>query len=292
MQHLALALVDAGHLGEALPLLRDVLALEARHNSVAGEERRVVMQSLAGALGFARRDREALALLSRVESELGSLPEPSTKEGQIDAIRRARLHAYAGEWALAHALSERNRADLAEAPPSLVVPAQAVAAMTWRLQGRPAAAAQRAERAWNSAARLEAPAYAQAVLAGELASAWIEQRQFARAEPLIAQALALFQAGQVAPSANSSTAWIAHARWLLEQGRALQAERALRPVALAWQEAHPGSAWHAETLHWLARAVAAQGREAEARALRAQAGPALRTSPIPMLAALAREPGL
>jgi eukaryotic-like serine/threonine-protein kinase len=63
---LGLALAEAGELGEAITLVRETVALEARQNgSDDNEDRRNFRAALAVVLGFARRADEALLLMPR-----------------------------------------------------------------------------------------------------------------------------------------------------------------------------------------------------------------------------------
>ncbi len=93
---LGLALAEAGELGEAIALVRETVALEARQNgSDDNEDRRNFRAALAVVLGFARRADEALLLMPRGAAG----PEPLPESPALDADDQPpALCARAGAW--------------------------------------------------------------------------------------------------------------------------------------------------------------------------------------------------
>jgi eukaryotic-like serine/threonine-protein kinase len=262
---LGLALAEAGELGEAQKLLREAMALELKHNgSNDNEERRNYRNAFAAVLGFARRTDEALALLPRGAAGPLPLPAAPSRGEMVDHLRYARLLAMAGDARGAARTAEEAAQRVDEAHAQYRAEALHVAAFNARLQRRHAQALTLAQQAWNDAGRTKARPSIQAAMAAELAAALIERGDFAQAEPIVQQSLALFEQAQVVPSPRSATAWIVQARLHLQSGRTDEAEAALRPLRVAWETAHPQSDWHGETLHWLARV---QARRGDARSL-------------------------
>jgi eukaryotic-like serine/threonine-protein kinase len=311
---LGLALGEAGQLGEGIALLRQVLVLEAKQNTVFNEDRVAYRRPLVVLLGFARRGAEVETLADETDAMIAanrpaptlappsappsarpSVPPAPAAEAPSAGVllaraRAARVMAYRGFFGDAQATAT----PLVDAASRLQPPDPTIQAEVWhalalmaRLAGRPAPARETAERAWNEPARSQARPVTQAALAAELAAAALELGDAPRAAAINREALALYVRAQVSASPLSATAWITEARLHLQAGRAAQALAALDPIVASWAEVNPRSEWHAEALHWRAVALARLGREAAARADRAAAAPLLRASKVPALRRLA-----
>jgi tetratricopeptide (TPR) repeat protein len=295
MYQLGLALAEGGRLGEAMSLLRETVAMEARHNRVDNEDRRNMRAALAAVLGFARRADEALALMASTAADTpASLPEAPTQFQFVGHLRHAHLLAMTGDASAAASTLDAAIARIDEAHAHFRAEARQIAAFNARMQGRTDAALALSKQAWDDAGRPRARPAVQAAIGAEYAASLLEQGDVARAPALVAQSIALYEQAQVAPSVRSHTAWIVQARLHLQAGRLDDAEAVLRPLRLAWEEAFPRSAWHAQTLYWLARVQARRGDAAGQRALMQSAAPLLQTSPLPALrklAAAVRGPG-
>jgi eukaryotic-like serine/threonine-protein kinase len=290
MYQLGIALSESGRLDEGLPLLRETVALEARQNDVDNEDRLTYGATLAGMLGYARHATESRALMDQLRLVDPQLPAGATTRQIARYLRYAQMLALLGE---AEAAAERTAHAVKHFGTSVEVlraEAWAVAAMNARYQSRTDQALSFAQLAWNDAGRTKYRPSGQAVMAAELASVWLDRGEPERARPLVTQALALFEQGQVQPSPRSAPAWIAQARLLLQAGRPAEAHRALEPLIASWQECNPHSAWHGEALHWSSLALGRMGRHDEASRQRRQARALLQTSPLPMLRALAAAP--
>jgi eukaryotic-like serine/threonine-protein kinase len=284
---LGLALAEAGELGEALTLLRETVALEAKQNgSDDNEDRRNFRAALAVVLGFARRTDEALALMPRGATGPDTLPETPSLGQMINHLRYARLLAMAGDARAAARVADEAAQRSDEAHAHFRAEALHIAALNARLQRRHDEALALAQQAWADSGRPKARPAIQASIAAELAAALMERGDAARAAPLVQQSLALYEQAQVVPSPRSATAWIAQARLHLLAGRTDEAEAALRPLRAAWETAHAQSEWHGETLYWLARVQARRGDMQGQRALDHLATPLLRASPLPALRGL------
>ncbi len=290
---LGLSLADSGGLQEAITVLRQATEIDQRYRAVAHIERLPdwLSWALAHTLATARLDAEALPLLQRLHAVPEARPDaPSTFARPVPAaVPLLRTLAYAG----AHDAAERLAQELlappvtAPAPAETLVQGHEAAALLARLQGQPARARTLAEAAWAHPSRPQATPLAQAQLAAEAGAAWLDLNEPRRAEPHVRLALALFAQVQMAPSPLSATAWLAQARLHLAAGRAAEAEAVLRPLLQAWAEVNAGSAWHGETLFWLARAQARQGKARAAQATREAALPMLRRARVPSVLALA-----
>ncbi len=284
---LGLALAEAGELGEALPLMRETIALEARQNNVDNEDRRNFRSALAIVLGFARRTDEALALIGAENIPPEALPPEPLLSQVVHHVRVARLLALSGNQRQSSAVTKGviERVNGRFAP--YRAEARSIDAMSARLQGHPGAAVALAESAWSDPQRPRARPAIQASIAAELASAHLDRGDFVRAEPYVQQSLALYRQAQVSPSPRSVTAWIAQARLHLHAGQALEAEAALRPLITAWEAANPNSAWQGETLYWWSRVQTALGKTTLARSAAQEARVRLSGSPLPALRSLA-----
>jgi tetratricopeptide (TPR) repeat protein len=284
---LGLAHAEAGEIGESLPLMREALALEARHNSVDNEDRRNYRAAMAVVMGYARRSGEALDLIGRDSLPPEALPIEPTLTQVLFHVRTARLMALEGDVASAR----RIAADVVPRVQGRLAPyrseALSVEALAERLHGRTEVAYRLAESAWNDPDRGRARPAIQASIAAEWATVLLDRGDHARAAPLVQQALTLYQQAQVVPSARTATAWIAQARLHLHAGRALEAEGALRPLLASYERANPSSAWHGEALYWWARTQSALGRSGPAREAGLKSAALLRASPLPALKRLA-----
>jgi serine/threonine-protein kinase len=298
LHQLGLALGEVGRLGEAIRLVRQVVALEAQHNSAYNEDRLAYRGALVVLLGFARRTDEVHALAAENEAlRAGAAAatgqarwtEPPTAAAAVQStLRGARVMAWRGEFAGAEAeasaaLATIEAAGAAAREASLRAEALWSRALAARLAGRDGPALEYASRGWNDTTRSTSRPGIQAAIAAELATLQLDRGDLAAAEAFTREALALFTRAQVQPSPLSSTAWLARARLHLRQGQPGRALEALDPLLAAWLESSPGSEGMGEVLHWRAQALQQLGRGAEARADRSSARHLLARSQVPAL---------
>lgn len=290
MYQLGLALSETGKLNEALVLLSATVAIDAQQRNEDNLDRHDMRAALAGALGYARFAEDAHAL----STELGLALRPLRTDASVVQIaqflRHAQMQALRNEPDTAAQMVLEATQRISEAQASLRAEAWAIAAMNARFQLRADEALAHARRAWDDPGRAQTRLSGQAVIAAELASAWLDHGDPAQAAPWVQQSLALFEHAQVGPSPRSAPAWIAQARLQLHERRAAEALRTLEPLLASWRAVHPDSAWHGEALRWSASALAQLGRWQEAREQRQVAGALLATSGLPMLRALAAAP--
>jgi tetratricopeptide (TPR) repeat protein len=277
--------------------LRDAVAMQTRLSPRDTDDRlaygRQLCQSLLAArhleeaLGFdrmleavARERDEKATVAARPGRRLGGQPGDEL-QGLARAVIRAQLLALGGDGEAAARLANEAAERAGSKHADLRAQAWIAAALSARLQARPADALALAKRA------LEDPQYAsfglktKADAAAAAGNAWLDLGDYALAEPSLLQARALFERGQVEPSVRMADALIGLARVHLHAGRNAQAETLLLPLVTAWAKTNPGSAWHGEALHWLARAEATQGKAELALSHRNAAAAMLHVSALP-----------
>jgi eukaryotic-like serine/threonine-protein kinase len=284
---LGLAHAEVGEIGEALPLMREALALEAQHNAVDNADRRDYRAAMAVVMGFARRSGEALDFVGRDTLPLEALPIAPTLTQVLFHVRTARLMALEGDVVGAR----RIAAGVVPRVQGRLAPyrseALSIEALAERLHGRTEVAYRLAESAWNDPDRGRARPAIQASIAAEWATVLLDRGDHKRAATVVQQALTLYQQAQVVPSPRTATAWLAQVRLHLHAGRAVEAEIALRPLLASYESANPASAWHGEALHWWARTQSALGKSGSAREARLKSAALLRASSLPALKRLA-----
>ena len=283
MYALAVALRSSGRAAEALSVTREAVALQARLNPADSLQVAEFGGILLEALTLARRVDEAQVLERRIAAlPLPVIELPVTQRIEHD-LGLAHVLALAGEHEAA-ARSAAAVADLAgDKHPRHRAAAWVVAALNARLQRRPAEALAFAQRVLAEPASSAVPLDVQARAHTEAGNAWLDQGDFTRAEEALRAARALFTQAQVEPGVGQSDALIGLARVHLRAGRAMDAEALLLPLASAWESVNANSAWHGETLVWLARAQALSGKANDARIQRQQAEAMLRGSKLPAL---------
>lgn len=286
MVQLAAALNRAGQTAEALPLMLDSVALEAAQNPTDSDDRVAFADHLVRVLLAARKADDALPLLAR-SSEIRGRLGLDTRVAQVrNGIWRARLLALQGDSVQALALAQ-GAAELAgDANAELRDDAWIAAAFIERTRRRPQAALSWLQRVFADPQHPNRRLALQAEAIAERGALLTDLGDVGRAEADLLAAQALYAKAQVEPTTAQASLLVALARVYLHTQRADRAEALLRALARDWQEVNPHSAWHGETLHWLAHAEAALGRAAPSRAHRRLANSLLEATPVPMLQAL------
>ncbi len=285
---LGLALGEAGDLAEAIPLLEQVVALEAQHNVVDNEDRINYGTSLTAVLGFAWRADEALRILDRLQPLRVKLGYDNGLQQRYVLVRRARMLALLGRDNEAAAMAGEVVA-MTEERPELQIEAWTVMALNHRLQGRLKAAQVQAQRAWSHPARPQARPRVQAHVAAELAAIALETKQSTAAQNHVRTALALYEQAQVNVSPLSASAWLVQARLDLAAGRTQAAHKVLGELLQVWIAVNPNSPWHGQTAHWFAAASDKLGDARAAQTQRQAAALMLSHAPVPSLRALVKE---
>ena len=300
---LGIAQAQAGRLGEALPRMREAVALQARLSPNDVDDQLSYGRQLCQSLLAVRRIDEGLALDKRLaavalagvaESSLPGrpgrrlTPQPGD-EGLTLAqdIVRSQLLALNGDVDPAQRIAETSAERAGDRHRELRAQAWTAAALSARLQSRPAEALALATRARTDPEQSSFSLAVQAAAASEAGNAWLDLGDYVLGEQALLQSRALLAQGQVEPSVRMADTLIGLARVHLHAGRGEQAEALLLPLADAWAKLNAGSAWHGEAVHWLARAEAAQGKAAAALGHREAAAAMLENSALPALQKLA-----
>ena len=297
---LAIAQSDTGQIDVALPRMREAVALQARLSPNDADDRLSYGRQLSQSLLVVRRVDEALALDTSLAAAAAAaassgpgrpgrrLTPPLGDEGLSLAqdIVRAQLLALNGDADAAQRLAETSAERAGDTRRELRAQAWTAAALSARLQSRPAEALAFAKRARADPEQSSFSLAVQAAAAAEAGNAWLDLGDYMLGEPALLQARALFAQGQVEPSVRMADTLIGLARVHLHAGRSEQAEALLLPLADAWAKLNPGSTWHGEAVHWLARAEAMQGKARAALAHREAAAAMLAHSALPVLQGL------
>ena len=284
---LGLAYAESGDLKPALELGQQVIDMESRQNALNNEDRVNFGAAQAVVLGWARRAQQSMDMQSRVDAlhdRLAPTAVPMLLAGRLRTrVRHARMQSLVGRFDVA-ASELAEAAKLAgTAQEQELVQVWLAAAINERLQGHDERADEWLKRAASSPGLDRFRPALQAEIAAERATLLLNRGRAEQAQTALGESLALYERAQVQPSPLSATAWVAMARWHLRNGQAGQARALMLPLLDAWQQCHPGSDWHGETLYWLAQAEARAGDADSARMHLAAAMPMLQRSPLPAL---------
>jgi serine/threonine protein kinase len=285
MLQLARALFDMGRANDALQLMRDSVALEARINATDTEDRRTFASELVNMLTLTRRTAEALALdahLQAIAVANGKEPESWALRHQV---RRAMLRAQRGDTD-ADALPPDAFQRLT-AYPQLKAEAGLVTTFHARMQRRPEAAIREAEKVIEQTPATALRPMQHGWLLAQIGSAWLDLGDTRQAALALLRSRELYAQAQVEPGVRMSDVLVAQARLALLTRKPAQAESLVLPLVTAWEDVNPGSPWHGEALLWLSRAEAAQGRRAAAQVHRRAAQAMLAPARLPALRQLA-----
>jgi eukaryotic-like serine/threonine-protein kinase len=287
---LAVALDGAGEQSEGLRLMREAVALEAVHNPKDSEDRLAFVGTLAAVLTASGRIDEAMALnlrLAGIEQQLGKATDIYGLSRRVREARGLAMQADFGAAARAAAAAAEQAGDRFAQQRA---EAWIAAALNARLSGDPAQALKWAQQALSDP---KAAGFRITVLAAATAEqglARLDLGDLPQARLALRQSMEQYSRAQIAPSPRMAHALIGMARLHLQDGQATQAQALLAPLVQAWEQVHPGSAWHGEALHWSALALGRMGRHEEAARQRKQAREMLRASALPSLQALAAAP--
>lgn len=288
---LANVLLASGDVAAALPMMREVTALELQQNPAESDDRASFADAHALALLGARQLDEALAELLRARAVAERLESETSARALRRDIRRALILTLRGdsaEAARAASDAERRAADEKGAEgPELQTQVQLVAAMNARLQSQPSTALEILERLEDTDDTHASRHALHSSVAAELGNALLDLDRDAEAEVALTRCRDLFARAQIDASVIVASCLIGSARFALRSGDGEAAEQYLRPLVAQWEIVNPGSPWHGEALYWRARAQAEQGNAAEAARTARLAKPMLAKSNLPALRRLA-----
>ena len=278
---LARALLATGRIEEGLPLLRAALVLEREQNAAESDDRRSFADLMAGALASAWRTTDALAEEDRLDGIVARLriepPAAAIRRG----IRRGWLLACRGDAAE----SERAASEAVATSQDAELRSRGLLTLAFnaRMQSRQPAALETLQRLALDDRLDSYPLQLQSAIAGELGTVLLDLGNESGAATQLERCRERFVRGQIEPSPLVATCLVGSARLALRDGRSDEAVQLLLPLVHSWERINPGSAWHGESLYWLAQAHAAkdpglsqrEASEAEAM-LRKSRLPALR----------------
>lgn len=287
---LARALLATGDVAAALPMMREVKALELQQNPAESDDRLSFGDALAFALLDARQLDEALGELLRTRAIAGRLGRESVARALRRDVRYALLLALRGESVAAtQAASDaalRATQETSADAPELHTQAQLATAVNARLQSQPSTALEILERLTSADnARASRPAL-QSSIAAELGNTLLDLGRDAQAGAALTRCRDLYARAQIDESVLVASCLVGSARFALRAGDEQAAEAYLRPLVAQWEGVNPGSAWHGEALYWLARAQAEQGNAIEAARTMRLAQSMLAKSNLPALRGL------
>ena len=277
------ALSALGRIGAAVELSRQVVDEHARLFPGDHRDNAIFAERLALQLVPTRRAGDIEAWLAReaaIWAAVNSETEPSR-------LRRERVLATVAAWRSDEAAVLAG-VDLIRANPGLSMAferasAERVWAAHCRWQARPgdaASAAQQANEAMKSDVFIDAD---RAGACTELALAWLDAGDQLAASGAVRDALQLFELAQIEPSLLRADHDVALGRLHLLDGDEAAAAQVLARAERHWHAENPGSIWHAEAAHWLARALRTAGNSADADALDSWVRGVLAVAPLPSM---------
>jgi tetratricopeptide (TPR) repeat protein len=288
---LAHALLASGDVAAALPMMREVRALELQQNPLESEDRVSFGDALVLALLEARRVDQALVELRRVRAAAERLGKEIVSRTLRREIRLALILALRGESTeaarVANEVARRAADETSPDAPELQTRAQLAAAMNARLQSKPSAALEILEQLEDPEPDNASRLALQSCVAAELGSTLLDLGRDSEADVALTRCRELFARAQIDASVIVASCLIGSARLTLRAGDGPAAEGYLRPLVTDWEKVNPGSPWHGEALYWLARAQSEQGNTTEAAHTARLATSMLAKSNLPPLRRLA-----
>lgn len=279
MHELAAALMAAGRLDEALPLLRKVVALEQVNNQYESDNRVIAGIPLVQGLVHASLLEEALQEDRRIEKVQARVGRLTPRIVAMQKIRRAEILALLGRTAEAESLALEAAKSTEVVPTPVVAYALKTAALNARLAGQ----LESAERHILAATALKLPEQGVALLKADIAA---ERALIAldRQDPMSARAAvercrSQMEAAQIGISARSHACILASARTALAAHDVAGPARELAELSASWKRVNAANPWHGEALYWQARALRASGGGAKAQIMAQEAKALLRASP-------------
>ncbi|MFO1425680.1 MAG: hypothetical protein U1F11_01630 [Steroidobacteraceae bacterium] len=254
MAPLALALARRGELAEALPLMRQCVALEREQNPVESDDRLLYSLRLATVLELAGHVDETLQETDRADAIAARLGLPNPRAVIQRSLRRAGALAQRGQLDAAAALAGELVPRAAAVDADYLAQAETLAARIERGQRQQAAARDRLLRVTRGAGfALLLPSTRSAAHA-ELGLAQLDLDAVDAAREPLQRCREAFVQAQIEASVVVEPCLVGEARLALRDGRAQEAAALLDPLLRQWQELDAAPVRQAEVRHWLARA--------------------------------------
>lgn len=254
MLQLAIALNGMGETAEALALMRECVALEAKQNPEDSDDRTAYLSHLATVLTTARLIDEALLLDVRIEDVARRIGISPVHVALARRARRAKLLAMQGHAEEARKEADAVARDSGDEYPAVRANAWLAAALNARLQGLPRESLSQTERVKSDPKFATFPLVAQANVDAEIGLAQLDLGNLGESERALRRARTLFDRAQIKPSVALHDVIIGLARIDMNTGRQDVAFASLQSLAQEWNGLNPGSRWHREASRWLARA--------------------------------------
>ena len=280
-------LADSGQIIEGITVLRQAVSHELKSNTVASIDRVLLGSQLLRGLIAAKFLDEAMTEEDRIQAVRQRLGNQSERDELIINTRRARLLGLRGEYEnAANTLAELRKSSANQPPVEKIGPWLDTAELL-RLNKKFSEAKIYLDSADVIAKSISPHPSHSAALATEWGRYFVATNQFDAAQVHLSNCNKFFSETQIAGSPHASDCNIGVAQMLLSAKEAGSAESLLKPLVKAWNETNPNSAWHGESLYWLARAQAQLGQALEAEENMARARVMLRKSNLPLFLALA-----
>ncbi len=206
MLRLGIALQLSGHLDEAIPLIRQAVALEQAQNPADSEDRLAYAEALANVLASAELTDEWKVQEDRVARLLGTRPSPHQTE-VTRRLRRASLAVLLGRSPEARTLTAEAASMATAHEERLRVIAELIAARDARMQQRLSEALEQVDRTVKTHSLEALPLSVQSDVAAELGTLRLEMGDAPGAKPEIDRCRELLIRGQIAPSIPVTPAW-------------------------------------------------------------------------------------
>ena len=285
---LGIALRLSGRLDEALPLIREAVALERKQNPAESDDRLAFATSLAIVLGASERTEEW-----RAQEELVRRPHLPAGRGAPAAGRPARSpgearRASPERSADVKALVAEAQSMARPAEETTRVEAELVAALDAQLQLRFVEALERLQRTLEQHRIEKMPLKLQSDVAAQLGTVRLELGDLASAEKELLAAVSCSRGRRSSLHRRADLPRRDAAR--PARPRPAEAEQLLLPLLASWERVNPEAPGRGEVLHWLAEAERGQGKLAAARRDAERADALLQRSPLPALRRLVHAP--
>jgi eukaryotic-like serine/threonine-protein kinase len=280
---LALALQHSGDLTAALPLMREVVALEMQQNATEADDRRAYGDVLVELLQQVRRVDEGLVENDRVIAVSSRIGNDLPHRAISRKLRQARLLGMAADFSRAEALVIEATIQAKAAHSNLHATAQSIQAEAYVFQSKPKLALRVLDQLAVTQALDTLSLPLQSDINAIRGIAALDLGDISMAQPALMRCQELFLGAQIAASARVHDCLIGNARLALQQRKPQDAMSLLTPLVSSWEGVNAGSPWHGEALYWLSHAQAQSGKTVSASRNASLASTMLQSSGIPAL---------
>ena len=250
---LARSLLAVGWVDQALPLVRDAVALELEQNVEETEDRRAYADTLVAALVSARHAQEAARESERARAVSERL---GTRSGRVRArqlLQAAATLALQGKYDESRSTADEVSRLATVDWPELDAQASVVKSFGLRQERRPAEALSMARAVLASPGYESLPPAVRALVQAEVANASLDLGDVKAGTAAAEACYRLFQRAQVENSVVSADCVLANARASILRGQSEKAEAMLLPLLRQWEVVGADQRWIDQTTAWLVR---------------------------------------